>query len=418
MDQVELHGGWWPDYISHHGSAWDDRTHYHYMRDQLLVTHEDLRRVRDELARRGVRIRRERPEERLGIVLLELDEQTSAHDERLQVPALVDELQDAEEVVSRVAPNHVLGPCGHIVQASSTPGPLQNGQELPPPHQPLHGGPIVAVLDTGVDPDNEWLKGRCKGDPEKPILDAHGRLVPNSGHGTFVAGIVLRHARNASVLVRRVVDDNGIANELMLAGQLERLADSDADVVNVSVGSYTRNDQGMLAIDRALRWLFNRKPDMVIIASAGNEGASRPFFPAADKRVIAVGAVERDAGSSRWKRAEYSNYGWWVDACAPGTDVVSTFFHYRGPVIPVDNDTDADECGASASPGGFLSFDGKATWSGTSFAVPMVAAAIASRIGEGASGREAIAAVIEAPDLPALPDLGTLVIPESDDPTR
>ena len=36
--------------------------------------------------------------------------------------------------------------------------------------------------------------------------------------------------------------------------------------------------------------------------------------------MIAVGAL--DAGG----RAAFSNFGSWVDACAPGVDVVSTFF--------------------------------------------------------------------------------------------
>jgi len=70
--------------------------------------------------------------------------------------------------------------------------------------------------------------------------------------------------------------------------------------------------------------------------------------------VVSVGAV----GPSG--RAWFSNYGGWVDACAPGIDVVSTYF------------TSHKE---SAAPG--RKFEGWATWSGTSFAAPKVAAAIA-----------------------------------------
>ena len=52
-------------------------------------------------------------------------------------------------------------------------------------------------------------------------------------------------------------------------------------------------------------------------------------------------------------RAAFSNFGPWVDACAPAVDVVSTFF------------TD------------FPGYNGWAAWSGTSFAAPKVAGVIA-----------------------------------------
>jgi hypothetical protein len=46
----------------------------------------------------------------------------------------------------------------------------------------------------------------------------------------------------------------------------------------------------------------------------------------------------------RWRRARFSNYGWWVDACAPGVDVQSSFFAYEGPVAPHhEHDPDQEE---------------------------------------------------------------------------
>ena len=52
----------------------------------------------------------------------------------------------------------------------------------------------------------------------------------------------------------------------------------------------------------------------VVFFSAGNEGW-RAAWPAAYEKVIAVGAV-----SARYTKAYYSNYGDWVDICAPGGD--------------------------------------------------------------------------------------------------
>ena len=69
-------------------------------------------------------------------------------------------------------------------------------------------------------------------------------------------------------------------------------------------------------------------------------------------------------------KAWFSNYGGWVDACAPGVDVRSTFYGtdaepLKEPVGELDD-------------GLFNEFKGWAMWSGTSFAAPKVAAVIAA----------------------------------------
>ena len=47
----------------------------------------------------------------------------------------------------------------------------------------------------------------------------------------------------------------------------------------------------------------------------------RPYFPAALPGVIGVGGLDR--GGPAW----FSNFGSWVDACAPAVNIVSTFFN-------------------------------------------------------------------------------------------
>jgi subtilisin family serine protease len=404
MDQAKLHGGWWPSYVAHSGPGTGGRHHYHYKRGQLLVDAVDLDRVDMRLRALGIDCRVEQRVEELGIVLLGLGNTT------MQVPDVVDGLHVAwEESPPLVAPNHVLGPCSHIHFSASTPLPTTASLPPIPSPDPAGTGATVVVLDSGYDPDNQYLRGRVEGDPEKPIIDDQGRLIPNSGHGTFVAGLVLQYAPSARVIVRRVFDENGVVDDFELAKQLIEI--QEADVVNLSIGSFARRDSGMLAAERAMQRLRYRLPNLVLVAAAGNEGVARPMFPAANKCVIAVGAVERNPQSGRWQRAHYSNDGWWVDACAPGTDVVSTFFHYQGPVVPFDDDADSGECGASASSGEILSYDGKASWSGTSFAAPLVTAQLANWIGDGYSAQEAVAGVLDAPERLRLHDLGTLVLP-------
>jgi subtilisin family serine protease len=93
--------------------------------------------------------------------------------------------------------------------------------------------------------------------------------------------------------------------------------------------------------------------------------------------VIAVGATHCG------KRAWFSNFGPWVDACAPGVDIISTFLDFNGPASNLAG-IDPDK------------YTGWALWSGTSFAAPQVAAAIAERMcHHGVDAVSAAAAVID-----------------------
>ncbi len=80
-------------------------------------------------------------------------------------------------------------------------------------------------------------------------------------------------------------------------------------------GFYQDDDPGIFAdkLDELLA-------EALIVAAAGNQHTCRPYFPAALPDVIGVGGLAADG------RAWFSNYGGWVDACAPAIDVVSTFF--------------------------------------------------------------------------------------------
>src|SRR5690606_12167940 len=110
------------------------------------------------------------------------------------------------------------------------------------------------------------------------------------------------------------------------------------------------DDQPPPAIGAVLRKLVDA--GTVVVASAGNEGWCRPTWPAAFPHVIGVAALSCSTP------AGFSNHGRWVDACAPGVDVHSTFVFHDGPAT---GDPDLDR------------YQGWATWSGTSFAAPKVA---------------------------------------------
>jgi hypothetical protein len=103
-----------------------------------------------------------------------------------------------------------------------------------------------------------------------------------------------------------------------------------------------------------------------VVAAAGNNGDSRPFWPAAFGDVLAVGAAENKGGN--WNRADYSNYGPWVDVTARGTNLHSTFAYGKTKVAAGPTISRLDPT---------ITFNGWAAWDGTSFATPITAAMIA-----------------------------------------
>jgi subtilisin family serine protease len=155
---------------------------------------------------------------------------------------------------------------------------------------------------------------------------------------------------------------------------MERLP-ADTSIVNLSLGGYTDRDTPPLAIATAMR---DRR--FAVVAAAGNAASKRPFWPAAFPQVLGVGAADPLAGA--WTRADYSNYGGWVDATARGTNLQSTFARARTKLA------------LGPEPGPFdpvIAFNSWAAWDGTSFATPIAAAMIARTM-----TREQIGAPLEA----------------------
>jgi hypothetical protein len=230
----------------------------------------------------------------------------------------------------------------------------------------------AAVLDTGLDP-HPWFAGRpwfAEWGHSPEVLDGDGGDGQDrqAGHGTFVAGVLLRHAPGVVLRHHRVLSSSGLSDDLTVAAGLSRVRRTAAergerlDVVVLTAGCHTADD----TCPPVLRREAERASGTVVVAAAGNGGTSRPFWPAALPEVLAVGA----------RAAPFSNHGDWVGAWAQGVDVVSAFPRLR----PAAGDSDAD---TETRRYGF------ARWSGTSFAAPRVAAEVAALIHDGHPAAEA-----------------------------
>lgn len=203
---------------------------------------------------------------------------------------------------------------------------------------------LVALVDTGVDARHPALAGRIE---RQETFRGPGRRPARTAHGTAVA---LRLAAAAPGLRIAVLDafhlgpDGEAADAFDLASALDRAGAIGAGVVNVSVVGPANQVVERLGAQAAAR-------GTVFVAAAGNDGPrAAPLYPAAYGWSVAVTAV--DLAGRPWPRA------------AAGAHIAFAAHGVEVPLAP----------GAAAAP---------RRWSGTSFAAPLVSAALAGGAGGG-----------------------------------
>ena len=291
---------------------------------------------------------------------------------------------------------HDMGPSG---PPSESLAPAHDAR--PPGMRPV----VIAVLDTGLPanwkafhPGNAVVADLVAGDPTPdrlytaPLdLDEPGAV----GHGLFVATIAGRSTpQSVEVRVYRcseffpyeplttLLSAADIAGDLALAQRCGR-ADRPL-IVNMSFGGYYASNIQIDLLGLLLKAILLTDPGTVFCCAAGNKAnfdpppgdpgyndGTRQIHPAAYSldvdladNVVAVGAVDR-----RGNVAPFSGRGPWVNAWALGVGVVSEYVPGRW--------TTTQKAPLPQIVARFPLIAPAAAWSGTSFATPHVAAAIA-----------------------------------------
>ena len=195
----------------------------------------------------------------------------------------------------------------------------------------------VAVVDSGIDirhPDLVGADGKADRvlladgrnffdralDPTKPVDNNVDDL---QGHGTHVSGTVgaltdngigvvgvagwTKGGVNVHLLPLRVFGATGGGPVSGIVDAVSYAASKKVDVINLSLGGPGDADTFRTVLADVIA------ANIVVVAAAGNDGLSAPFFPADYPGVIKVSAVGPDR-----KLTYYSNFGGPVAIAAPG----------------------------------------------------------------------------------------------------
>ena len=241
--------------------------------------------------------------DKLGIYRLQFADAASAD-------AALEQLQNNTDV-SDVDYNYYFDPPPTAQALSSASMPPVNLQLVPPGNS---GKVIVGLIDTTVQPlDSSLEKFLLKQLSVAGDVSASGEMT----HGTAMAETILRAmgiagqgATSAQILPVDVYGSSANTTSWNVALGIQAAVNGGATVLNLSLGSSGDSWVMDTMVQQAIG------DGIQIFAAAGNQPVSSPTYPAADRGVMAVTAVDRGLIAS------YANYGNFIDLGAPGNTIV------------------------------------------------------------------------------------------------
>lgn len=171
----------------------------------------------------------------------------------------------------------------------------------------------IAILDTGI---SESMQEELKDRIYRPynILEQNKNVLDTTGHGTKITSVIgskkLGIAKQARIMPIVVCDTSGRTKSEYLAEGIRYAVKHGADIINISMGSFTYNEEVKQAVEEAA------DNKILMVAAAGDYSENSILYPARYDNVISVTA------QSKLKRLyKDANYSSEIDACIPGEEI-------------------------------------------------------------------------------------------------
>ncbi len=174
----------------------------------------------------------------------------------------------------------------------------------------------IAVVDTGVQNDHEYLAGRVIPTGFDSVYNES--CYDKRGHGTHVAGIIVSNTKsNVKIRPYKVIGDDGTGTDTQLYLGIQAAIEDGVDIINLSL---TRKGESEI-VHEAVQNAYNA--GITVVAAAGNDNVNldQTFYtPACFDEVICVVSIDTNK-----KRASTSNWRFNDTLSAPGVDILSSY---------------------------------------------------------------------------------------------
>ena len=186
----------------------------------------------------------------------------------------------------------------------------ESGKELPEVK--------VAVVDSGINTSNKYVKGRYTEDGYN-FIDKNTDIEDSNYHGTMVSGIIAdATSSNVKVLPLKVNNKNGTGYMSNVSKAIYYAIDHNADVINLSLSAEDPNHSIKVlddAIDAAV------KKGIVVVVASGNQSAdANDRYPGNKDNVLTITSVDKNN-----QIGENANTGSCVDFALPGVSITAPY---------------------------------------------------------------------------------------------
>ncbi|MBR6405641.1 MAG: S8 family serine peptidase, partial [Lachnospiraceae bacterium] len=175
--------------------------------------------------------------------------------------------------------------------------PLRELQEALDENHTVYSDRIIALIDTGVNGYEDHLV--------ESVSMIGDDLTDGSGHGTAMAGFIVRENPYVKILSIKALRNDGSGDISAVYAAIRYAIDKGVSVINLSISAAKKLDSASIVsiINEAAA------AGITVVGAAGNNGADAAFFiPGSIPGAVIIGAAN-DQG----ERLEASNYGSTVD---------------------------------------------------------------------------------------------------------